>query len=388
VAHDRGNRRLLSWKRLFATQHADSQITRANFFIAAVVALLAAVLGVVVPDLLTQIDLGKLSPLRWVAQAVLLIALLFLLYRATAHRARVHRRTGTLFYVRVQADTRLDWHENARKAEGRNRMAVRTVTRWINEDAARTPSGIIDLTTICTDVAATLELLINIDRDDTGFTVAPNTPWPVGIALGAALPVVSDLRLLELQGRPSPVALANPSPAMGFTLTRRTPRPAADDGWWKTDVSYEESNLPHAAAHHPRFGLLLALTPAPPRPEMAPEVAFTGTGVVRYAHIQPAFTGTGDGDPPSFTGAELERLAPAVIDRVEHAKRQAIAQEKQLVIVARMPKTIAVALGWGLAQTNLAFFNGTHMLFYRHVMPRPYAPMRVHPAQPTTPATE
>lgn len=372
---------------LFRGGPAEDRVVVANFFVGTAVALLAAVLGLVMQDLLTQVGLGQVSPLRWVVLVVSLATLLAALKVATSRRTRIHTSTGTLFYVRVQADERFDWHADALEAARRGRMSVRTVTRWINDSATRTTTGIIDVSATCAEVAATLEILVNTDRDDTAYTIAPNLPWPVGLAIGAELPIVSGLGLLELQGGPpspspslSPARPANPPPEISFVLARRTHRTTSD--WWKTDLVRDEGALPQSSPGPARFGLLIALTPVPPGSETTPETAFAGTGVTSYFRLRPA-----EPTASPLTSSHLQRLAPALVDAVADVKKQAVEQGAELVVVARMPKTLAVALGWGLAQTDVAFFAGTHLMHYRTVMPHPYVPMRVHPAQPTTPPT-
>jgi len=56
---------------------------------------------------------------------------------------------------------------------------------------------------------------------------------------------------------------------------------------------------------------------------------------------------------------------------------------RELVIAAAMPKTLALALGWGLAQGTSRFFNNTHLLHHSEASGR-YTPVRVHPSQPTS----
>ncbi len=104
-------------------------------------------------------------------------------------------------------DTMTDWHRQALEAARRRRLSLRSVTQWVDLKACTTRTGEMDLTAVCEQVAAALEATINTDRDDTGYTLAPNMPWAPTLAVGAELPIVERLRLLELHGtRGTPTA--------------------------------------------------------------------------------------------------------------------------------------------------------------------------------------
>ncbi|MCC5698623.1 hypothetical protein LH612_36370, partial [Klebsiella pneumoniae] len=53
------------------------------------------------------------------------------------------------------------------------RMSTYSVVRWVDLGKC-TRDGVIDVVEPCREVGAALEEAINNDRDDTGYTVAPN----------------------------------------------------------------------------------------------------------------------------------------------------------------------------------------------------------------------
>ncbi len=53
------------------------------------------------------------------------------------------------------------------------------------------------------------------------------------------------------------------------------------------------------------------------------------------------------------------------------------------MIAAAMPKTLAVALGMGIARMGVRFFTGTHLLLWDE-RTRSFLPTRAHPSQPAT----
>ena len=92
--------------------------------------LITAVSGLVIEDLLPN-DAAKgldLAPGRAVTLGVLVV----LLFGALSWRARVHRTTGTLFHVQLLDEGMKDLSEPSRLRAARDRMAVRSITRWVD----------------------------------------------------------------------------------------------------------------------------------------------------------------------------------------------------------------------------------------------------------------
>ncbi|WP_173034009.1 hypothetical protein [Phytohabitans flavus] len=332
-------------------------VATANFAVAATLAGTAALLALVVQDLLPVTGPRQLSPTRVLCLAATLAAL----FAALVWRGSVHQRTGTLFYVRLIDDAWPDWHTIPLRAASRRRMSLRSVTRWADLPT-HTRDGTIDLVDMCADVAAALEAVVNGDRDDTAYTIAPNMPWPAALAIGAELPIVDNLRLLELPGRPDSAGDGMPE------VVFRMPQPATGG-----------AALPSATTRRTtgrRVGLLLTFTGR----GLDPDTVFDGMDVGEFYELGPAALGVARHAGPGFTSAQLATLARSLPPAVAAIKQATTGRE--LVVAAAMPKTLAMALGWCLAQGDCRFFAGTHLLHCVDTKSGHCMPMRVHPAQP------
>lgn len=334
-------------------------ITMANFAIAAFTALTTAALGLIVEDLL------PLKPPRQVSleRATLLAAAFALLFAAVLWRSLIHRRTGTLFYVRLLADDMPDLHDTAIQIAARRRMSLKSVTRWADLPT-HTHEGVIDLSATCADIAAGLETVINTDRDDTAYTIAPNILWPAALAIGAELPIVDNLQLLEL---PDP---RTPQP-ITFTLTKAV-TPAA--------LITEELPL-NATTPDAPVGLILAFAPAAAK--MSPLAVFAEYSVSQCRRIRPAAVShTTELNHITFTGPDVAAFARPLAEAIITVQDEA--GTRGVVIAAAMPKVLAMAIGWHLAQAKTRFFDRTHLLYYDQ-QTAAYTPIRAHPAQATRP---
>jgi hypothetical protein len=333
----------------------------ANFLVGVGVAATAAVASLILED---AFPVGNgTRELSW-QRALALVAATALLFGAIWWRGRVHRRTGTLFYVRVLDDTMGDWHRLALRSAGRRRLSLRSVTRWVDLPA-RTQKGTIEVADVCELVATTLQTLVYTDRDDTGYTLAPNLLWPVALAVGAELPIVERLDLLELDS-------TSPDQEIRFTL----PAVPADQ---PDSLAIDHQACEDVPAG--RVGLLLAF--AKSARQMPPAKVFAGWEVSEHHLIRPAWIGPdlAELESSSLNPEELAKIAVALPAAVAKIKNDAGSRE--LVLAAAMPKTLAVALGWGLAQADCRFFTGTHLLHYDSTTG--FVPMRVHPSQPVSP---
>ena len=340
----------------------------ANLAVAATFALTTAVLSLIVEDLLPQQPPAQLRPNR---VAVLAGAVLLLL-AAVWIRTLLHRYTGTLFYLRLLDDAMPDRHTAALAAAARNRMSLRPVTRWADLHA-HTRNGIIDLTEPCRQIATGLETAVNTDRDDTGTTIAANLLWPAALAVGAELPIVDDLRLLELDDTELMFTLRPAQPEPGIIGRESSPADQPQPG-------------PTAGgpAHAGRVGLILAFGKAATQASMQPASVFAGLGVSEWHRLRPgALTDISELETRRFTDDDLSAFArslPAAVTDIKQA-----AGTRELVIAAALPKTLALALGWHLSQSPCRFFTGTHLL---HHTGYGFTPMRTHPAQPTEAPTD
>ncbi|MEV6801901.1 hypothetical protein AB0M91_26665 [Micromonospora rifamycinica] len=331
----------------------------ANFAIVTLAALTTAALGLIVEDLVPLKPPRQVSPER----VTLLAAALVLLFAAVLWRGLIHRRTGTLFYVRLLADDMPDLHDAAIQIAARRRMSLKSVTRWVDLPT-HTHEGVIDLSATCADIAAALEIVVNADRDDTAHTIAPNILWPAALAIGAELLIVDNLQLLEL---PDP---RTPQP-ITFTLTKAV-TPAT--------LVTEELPLDTMAPDAP-VGLILTFASAAAK--MIRQVTFAGCPVSRCRRIRPAVIGdvSALGDR-TFTGSEVAAFAKPLADAIVAVQTEA--GTRGVLIAAAMPKVLAMAVGWHLAHAKTRFFDHTFLLYYERGT-NTYIPIRTHPAQATRP---
>lgn len=344
-------------------------IVAANTAVAGAIALVTAILALVVEDALPIGTARRFSGLRWIVLVLALIALV----TALLWRASVKRHSGTLFYVRLLDDTMTDWQMNAVDLAARQHLALRPVTRWVDLDA-NTTGGFIDVVDACAVTVAELRAAVLANPEGAGCTIAPNMLWPMALAVGAETPPATDLNLLEL---PGPHAERTKRP-----LAFRPPARPAPPGHIRTALGIGDLTLlPGKVGGEGRLGILLAF--APNAQHMTPEQVFSPFGVGEYSRIRPAWVGADLANllPDSITSQQLADLTQALSDHITHIK--ASAPNRELVIAAALPKSLAFGLGFCLAQAATRFFSNTHLLHYDS-RTQTYLPMRVHPSQPAT----
>lgn len=273
-----------------------------------------------------------------------------------------------------------DWHSAAAAAASRRRLALRTVAEWVNA-TPQTASGVVDAVRPTTTTATLLTMLLNLDRDDTGSALAPNLLWPIALAVGYLLPPSSGITLLEL-GAGAPGA-TGPDSEVEWRPPTDTPTPemlARTVILLPGTVPTPASGAERPTAEAERMGLVLAFSRAAKL--MKPEEFFADFGVSSYVVLQP-----GDVSPDRhelqhacFRADRLTELARVLPTLVADAKQKA--GNRELVVAAAMPKTLAVALGMGLARLGSAWFTGTHLLHWDDSR-RAFVPIRTRDSQPT-----
>ncbi|MBT8225760.1 MAG: hypothetical protein HKP61_22380 [Dactylosporangium sp.] len=358
----------LSWIRT-ARVWGRTSVPLANFLAAGSIALVTAILALVVEDAVPLHGSPEASPWRLAA----LGGSLLLLWLVLSHRTSTYQRTGTLFYVRTLASSMEDWHADAVSARHRYQMSLRSVTPWIDL-SQRSATDVVDLVGTCASTSATLNLLINTDRDDTGYTLAPNMLWPVALAIGANLPTVPDLQLLELDG--PGVHASNGSNEVIWKLPAQPPPPGLVERELITSGPISVDGPRPGAT---RVGVMLAFSRK--ATEMDLPGVFRGFGVREYHVIRPHKVGPDLRELAAKQfGAQQLMVLTQVLPR-EFARLTTEVGNRELVVAAALPKTLALALGWGLAQVGCAFFTDTHFVLFNGCG-KPFLPVRVHPAQP------
>ncbi len=318
--------------------------------------ILTALLALAAQDVLPEQDPASGFVSTPVVLLVVVLALLLIFLRM---RSVVHRTTGTLFHVQLLDECMEDLRRGALDSAIRRKMSVRSVTRWVDLQSS-TENGVIHVVDECHEVGTALEESINSDRDDTGYTVATNVLWPMALAIGSYLPAVRDLSILELPKGGDPAQEMPLVPGASLRLSV----PSVDIG--------EDSRSG-------RVGVWLAFSPASVHFRME---QFGEFGVGTAHSIMVEGWAPGRGKPPQLDTGQLAALGPALADHLTRIKNDCNGRE--LVIVAMIPKTVALALGWHLAQARCRFFHGTHLMHYDDDS-KAYVPMRVRPSQPLEP---
>lgn len=324
-------------------------------------ALTTASLGAVLQDALAKP--GQHAEFLWQRWLVLLVSLGCVVL-AVAWRARAKRSTGTLFYVQLLDESMQDKRIDALNQAAKQQLSRRSLTRWLDLDGCIV-NGVVDVHESCQEAGKALEGLVNLDRDDTATSLAPNALWPMAIALGmdvpAGDPAGSDaLKVLELRDDHKGARDEE------FRLKR-------DEEPMKLTVRSQE-----VAASGERVGLWLAFTEA----RRAFDIRKFRDFGVHTAHR----VSWDDFDPaapeaaPRYTGEQMRCMAPAIAQKIAALGKP----DREVVVVAMIPKTVALAVGWHLAQTEGASLAHTHLMYY-HGRKHRYFPMRVRPSQPSTP---
>ncbi|MFC0438072.1 hypothetical protein [Kutzneria buriramensis] len=330
-------------------------MTAANVAVVVAAAGLTSTAGLVVGDLLP-----KPAPTDViVASRVIAVVIMFvILVSVLTLRGRMHRVTGTLFYLNVLDEDWEDRRQEAARTAAAQHQAFRSVSRWVDLHHRTSPEGVIEVADIAREVGVTIEDLINLDTPQTGYTVAPNMPWPLALAVGTHLPAPPGLRVAQFYDD-EPVD-SFPLAAPRQQLTRHDHRTIGSGG---------------------RIGVWLAFTAAAEKFTIEQFSAF-GAGDV---HVISAEQGPPTAQRPArrLTAAELASLPAELAEYLVTFRTEADRQQRELVVVAMIPSSVALAVGWRLARHRCRFFSGTHLMHYDQK--RGLLPMRARESQPGHP---
>lgn len=357
--------------RRHAREHAG--IVTVLAVVATLLAVVTSLTALVLADLFPPDGRSRILPARGVALATAWTCLLLAMHWGLLR----HRPAPLLVHVRIgdeataPDESMRERHLGLLKHARRRGMALKSVTRWADL-APGTERDPLDLVAGCAQTAAAVEAVINLDATSNRLVLACDMPWPAALAVGAQLPATADVQLLELTGGPRGTGVAAPEAV--FPLPRKPAR--------SLDSLVVEQSALIDRSEGRRVGLVLALTQPPDRTDL--QVIFAQLGITEYSLVQPAgVAGTGNAGPPHrFTGRDLSSLARRLPAMIASVKQRC--GDRELVIVAAVPSSLALAVGWALAQNPQPFFSGTHLLQY-DARTRSYRPVRVHPAQPADP---
>ncbi|HEY6422282.1 MAG TPA: hypothetical protein VIY28_03345 [Pseudonocardiaceae bacterium] len=329
-----------------------SRRTLADVGVAVLVAASAAMGGLVLDNAL---PVGAapvtFSALRWAFMIAFLVGLIL----CVAYRRRVYQGTGTLYSLSFLDETMLDYHEQAQSDAASGHMAVRLLGRRVDV-LGRERDGAVDVVQPRQELSRALESAMNQDRDDTGYAVAPVLLWPAALAIGASLTRTDRIRFLDYDKKTTTeFRLRNKEFERVAIRTKPdhiVPEPTGD-----------------------RRGVLLSFTPAAAKFDIDRRCGEFGVSELALLDPQPHVQGR------LLTGPELARLADDLAGHLADIKRTT--RNRELVIVAFLPKTVALLTGWYLSRQQVRFFAGTYLMHYLQPPDDRFVAMRVHPSQPT-----
>lgn len=283
------------------------------------------------------------SPLRvwWLAvSGLMLVALVFLRQRRT-------RTAGTLYYLRYLQEWMSDWRIDDLQIVKRKYLDRRVIAEW---SRVVPKDGVLELSHDVAHMCDELQRSMNDDRADTAFNIAPNLLLPVSLAVGQHLYQWDDLTLEEL---------FSPKQTLSWRL---------DDSYdyWRFNtpiIRCESLANPDAKTVLVKADLTAAAATIPDGvfrrhyevAVFAERVGTASKGVPRPVTVttRPPSHEPIVGDVPAQTPALVHPLA--AVEMVRRAIRLALHDNPGcLVVVAlRVPKTVALGIGWALANDSL-----------------------------------
>ena len=248
------------------------------------------------------------------------------------------RTQGTLIYALFLSHGHVDRHSESAASTGRNRPVFRSLFRR----CAVPSSGFADVTEETEEFSDRLAELIHADDPNTGTTLAPNMLLPIGLATGWRLTPPKGLRFLEIDSR---VDFSLDDLARAWT--------ASTTG---TTASIQDSGATSTGQH------------PPPTADTGPiwlDIYLSDRAYERQQVIGPGFPTPANrrvigvplpGEPNKFTGVHSGGTSSGAVDPTElatlitRAIKQEVATGRTVILTARMPKSVSMAVGWLLWQ--------------------------------------
>lgn len=352
--------KLVQLRTLKQRMQRNRAIRTANVVVLVASALTTASLGSVLQDALPKP--GHHREFVWYRWLFLCVALGLLVF-AVWWRSWAKRATGTLFYVQLLDESMEDKRIKAVDKAAEQHLSRRTISRWLHLDGCLV-NGVLDVQESCHGAGKALEDLINLDEDDTATSLAPNALWPMALALGMDVPAGAPAGSNEVKV----VEIADDHEGARdeeFSLKR-------DEDPMDLTVRIEE-----VASSGTRDGLWLAFTEARRNFRLEQFRQF-GVRTARRVSCDDFDPGAPE-KPPRYTGEDMRRMAPALAQKIAALGKSG----RELVVVAMIPKSVALAIGWHLAQIEGASLTRTHLMHFDG-RKRQYFPMRVRASQPST----
>lgn len=343
-------------RRLRGATSMKARTATADALVALLVPVNVALAGLVIGDAL---PVGDNDPVLSGPRLAWLAVGLLLLTAAVVWRRAVYRGSGTLFSVQLLDEEMIDRHRVATERALHKHMSAHVLTRWC-DSRARTSGGVVELVDVVDDLGRDLAAGLNQDRDDTGYAIAPNMLWPAAVGVGRWLNRVEDIRFVDF----------GPDDTVEFRLADRK----------EERVGHTAGEVPISDGVPGRLGVWLAFTEKAAEFSADEFAAFGVSSVVVMRRVEGKVT-------TPLDGPEMCRLAADLASALADLRRTTPV-EREIVVVAMIPKTVALLLGWHLSQEKVRFFTGTHLMHYdeqkvhNRELNTPYLAMRVHPSQP------
>lgn len=298
--------------------------------------------------------------------AILALTLWPLLF-AVAVRQRLQRDFGTLFYGELLLKAMSGRHVEHLTEEAR-------LYAEYQEHRAQgvTPSRVgIDFVPAMQDLAAQLNAGINSDSITSGFHFAPNLLWPAAAGLGSQLARHQILDLVELDDDPVRWRVSRRVKREGFDHVGVRNAPGRPEGL--TCVLIDLSN--EGPVSRPKEWEIANIIHV---------ASFDASGAPRRVVVR---TRTRHNPETSSTGREaLAQVHPSVaLEKIVEAIGNALSIDvAPIIIAARMPKILAVALGIELGKLDPHPWSRIALLNF-NPGPEAWSPTRCHPDQPDLP---
>ncbi|MFI8774860.1 hypothetical protein ACIGKQ_22245 [Gordonia sp. NPDC062954] len=295
---------------------------------------------------------------------------LVVLVLAIIGRTLRERRTGTLYYVRLQPAGQTDWHTASVRRASNSLMDYRSASASYDLGG----EGAIDARKQVERVSVELERAANDDRPDSGSKFAPNIVAPAALALGYDWLAPPKSTLLDLN---HPAVEDKPgSGDFEFSVERDSPFSVQQlAGALVLEDRRFDNSLPGG------IGILdIHLTNRQPTDQPHFEVDFLRTvglanpqGAVGAAMVEPqsrAFCPAVDGQPNIERGVDLQLACAAAAYQI----RRALTDFPNTVIILQLsvPKTFSFGIGWYLANDPLPDEMASAVSPWRRIVPVAY----------------
>lgn len=327
-------------------------------------------------EIIFALSLWKIVP------GLLLLGSLGLTFWLIRRHVKQRSEWGTAYYLGALLTGMQDRHAVLFRSIQKRYQGLRAVTCWL---LGRGEDG-YDWTGEVSETAARLQDSMNEDDSSSSFTLHPNMLMPVALSLGAQVYSPHPLDLVEIPDKGAGSEMPETWPLWRLPDTVQdqvpdvveisSPAESGGDGMILVTMQIgpgeEQITIPPAWRVDARY----ALGPAPDRPRLR---------LVEEA--KPARNGDSGAD---LTGSEWLAACLTVLRAALQGGGEG--DDRPILLLARLPKTVAFALGTRLEEVWAEEKSRQHDSIWRRLVPmhweepeKRWAVARVHPAQPPLP---